>query len=435
MNVLLRASATLAALLISAGAVAAYHSTSTYQVGPPGVAMQVTETNIRLGDRLAANAVPPPLPPASADGELAVNAYKNVQVLGHISSGEFTRLMTAMTTWVAPQQGCAYCHAPKKDAQGNIEKDEEGYPVADNNNLQSDELYTKRVARRMIQMTLHLNGDWKQHVKETGVTCYTCHRGQPVPQNIWWDQPEGAHDEGMVGAKAGQNAPAVNAGLSSLPSTAFRPFLASDEQIRVIGTDALPSNNRSSVKQTEWTYALMMHMSNSLGVNCTYCHNSRSMAEWSSSPPARTTAWYGIRMVRDINLAYLEPLRPEFPQQRLGVLGDAPKVNCATCHQGAFKPLLGVSMLKDYHVLAEAKPQPLKAKAATEPVPGADGDAGTTMAAADAGDSGLPAFVKPDVAGQDAGGAPNPAFDVDAGATKMRASDAGPAGPVPPGKK
>jgi photosynthetic reaction center cytochrome c subunit len=32
----------------------------------------------------------------------------------------------------------------------------------------------------------------------------------------------------------------------------------------------------------------------------------------------------------------------------LGVLGDVAKVNCATCHQGVFKPLYGESMAKDY---------------------------------------------------------------------------------------
>ena len=39
---------------------------------------------------------------------------------------------------------------------------------------------------------------------------------------------------------------------------------------------------------------------------------------------------------------------------RLGVLGDAPKANCATCHQGAYKPLNGAPMVKDYPELAPA---------------------------------------------------------------------------------
>ena len=105
----------------------------------------------------------------------------------------------------------------------------------------------------------------------------------------------------------------------------------------------------------------MMHMSQGLGVNCTYCHNSRSFSAWDQSSPQRTTAWYGIRMVRDLNTAYLDPLLPTYPHNRLGPLGDAPKANCTTCHQGVSKPLLGVNMLKDY---PELGPTALKAASA-----------------------------------------------------------------------
>ena len=34
------------------------------------------------------------------------------------------------------------------------------------------------------QMTKAINTEWQSHVKETGVTCYTCHRGQPTPRRI-----------------------------------------------------------------------------------------------------------------------------------------------------------------------------------------------------------------------------------------------------------
>ena len=49
----------------------------------------------------------------------------------------------------------------------------------------------------MLQMMRHINQDWKTHVAETGVVCYTCHRGNPVPANIWfenpgWPQPAGS---------------------------------------------------------------------------------------------------------------------------------------------------------------------------------------------------------------------------------------------------
>ena len=82
-------------------------------------------------------------------------------------------------------------------------------------------------------------------------------------------------------------------------------------------------------------------------MNCTYCHNSRSLRSWDQSTPQRTTAWYGIRMARDLNNNFLVPLTSTFPEHRLGVLGDVAKC-CATCHQGVFKPLYGESMAKDY---------------------------------------------------------------------------------------
>ena len=53
-------------------------------------------------------------------------------------------------------------------------------------------------------------------------------------------------------------------------------------------------------------------------------------------------------MVRDANTNYIDPLRPVFPAHRLGPNGDPLKVNCATCHQGAHKPLYGARMLQDY---------------------------------------------------------------------------------------
>ena len=53
-------------------------------------------------------------------------------------------------------------------------------------------------------------------------------------------------------------------------------------------------------------------------------------------------------MVRELNEKYLDPLKDILPANRLGPLGDAPKVYCATCHQGASKPLLGASLAKDF---------------------------------------------------------------------------------------
>ena len=47
----------------------------------------------------------------------------------------------------------------------------------------------------------------------------------------------------------------------------------------------MPGTDRHSIKQTDWTYSLMIHFSQSLGVNCTYCHNSRALVGLESELP------------------------------------------------------------------------------------------------------------------------------------------------------
>jgi photosynthetic reaction center cytochrome c subunit len=288
--------------------------------------------NPRLAKRtLDENRVPEPLPPASADGPRASEVYQNVQVLGDLSVSEFARLMVAITAWVSPEQGCQYCHG---------------------DNLATDEKYTKTVSRRMIQMTRHINQDWTSHVKQTGVTCYTCHRGQPVPAEVWAADPGPVRPAGMVGNNAGQNLPAPAVGLTSLPFDPFSPFLLGDEEIRIQSGTALPDGNRSSIKQAEWTYGFMIHISESLGVNCTYCHNSRSFMPWEASSPARVNAWHAIRMLRNVNNDYIASLTDVFPDNRKGPMGDVLKANCATCHRGLPKPLNGAQMVQHYPGLA-----------------------------------------------------------------------------------
>ncbi|WP_420391946.1 photosynthetic reaction center cytochrome PufC [Acuticoccus sp.] len=287
---------------------------------------------------LAAMQAPEIQVPLITEGPKARDVYENVQVLGDLSQAQFTRLMLAITAWVSPEQGCTYCH-------GNL-------------GFASDELYTKRVSRWMINMTRHINNEWTNHVGEVGVTCYTCHRGNNLPEYVWWE-PE------TTGVEPGSNAllgyykefygPSPEAGLASLAIDPYGPYLEDPEQrIRVVSETALPTDNRASIKQTEWTYALMMHMAQSLGVNCTYCHNSRAFYDWSQSPPTRWTAWYGINMVRDLNVNYVNPLVATLPDYRIGVHGDGPKINCTTCHQGQAKPLNGMRMLDEWPSLEMA---------------------------------------------------------------------------------
>jgi photosynthetic reaction center cytochrome c subunit len=185
-------------------------------------------------------------------------------------------------------------------------------------------------------------------VAQTGVTCYTCHRGRPVPAAVWFQGPGEGPAKSMAGYTAGQNHPSEAAAFTSLPGDPFTVDLNSAADLRVVGKTPLPNGPGASLKKTEQTYALMMHMSKSLGVNCTYCHNSRAFLAWDQSVPARAPAFHGIRLVRDLNRNYVTPLLPLYLPARLGPQGDAPKLNCATCHRGQPKPLGGAPMLKDY---------------------------------------------------------------------------------------
>ena len=283
--------------------------TDSVQVGYRGTAMEQNYDHGDVKAKFAQVKIPTPLPPAgeSPPGPLP---WQNVQVLNDISVGEFNRTMVAMSTWVAGTGNCAYCHNIANLASDTLPS---GKPI-----------YTKLVARRMLQMTRQINGQYSQHVKYTGVTCYTCHLGKPLPNGLWF---------------------------YSNQTDYLRHYLDRDGA-RVVSRDVAPSNvNRSSVKQTEWTYALMISQSRSLGVNCTYCHNSRQFASWQQAPPARVTAYHGILMLRDVNQNYLSPLQPVYPAVRLGVQGDAPKAQCVTCHNGVYKPLYGAQMVKDYPAL------------------------------------------------------------------------------------
>jgi photosynthetic reaction center cytochrome c subunit len=276
------------------------------QTGYRGTAMEQPYDMGKVDAKYLQVVIPEVLPPADTSPGFPP-AWQNVQVLNDISVAEFNRTMIAMSTWVAGTGNCAYCHNLANFAADTLPS---GEPI-----------YTKIVARRMIQMTRHINSQYQQHVANTGVTCYTCHMGKPLPNGLWF--------------YASQN-------------DYLRHYLDRDGA-RVISHTMEPTeSNRSSVKQTEWTYALMISQSKSLGVNCTYCHNSRLFSSWEEAPPQRVTAYHGIMMLRDVNTNFLAPLEPVYPAVRLGDMGDAPKAQCITCHNGAYKPLYGAQMAKDY---------------------------------------------------------------------------------------
>lgn len=321
-------------LLMAAGSIALLAGcerppVASKQAGYAGVGMQQVSNPRDDAKKAKSLKLPDVAPKADPGGQKASQAYKNVRVLGDLTENELIRLMTSIAEWVAPEQGCEYCH--------NLE------------NLADGSKYTYNVARRMLQMTRQINENWKTHVGQTGVTCYTCHGGNPVPKNVWTTTQRKSGFQLAGYSPSGQNHANKSIGSTSLPADPFTEYLSGGtNNIRVQGTTALPNGHKAPIQSAEATYALMIHMSSGLGVNCTACHNTRAFGAWSQSTPLRTTAWYGIRMVRDINQTYVSPLAQTLPAHRLGPAGDAPKANCATCHQGWQKPLNGAQLLKDY---------------------------------------------------------------------------------------
>jgi photosynthetic reaction center cytochrome c subunit len=309
------------------------------QSGYRGTGMEQIKDKDEVAKLAAANTIPASLlDVASPEGERAKDLYPDLQVTGDLSIDEFNRLMANITEWVVPQKvrdeggGCNYCHNPE--------------------NMASDEIYQKVVARKMLQMTGTINQKWTAHVQQTGVTCWTCHRGQAVPAYVW-SKAKGQNLQGdFLGNQMGQNHPIQAVGWTTSPFDPFSDYLANDKKpsARVIGTQSLrPLTAGKTINKTERTLGIMQHMSNALGVNCTYCHNTRAFASWETSNPARVTAWHGLQMVPALNQTYMDPLQPVFAPHagRVGPMGDVLKVNCSTCHQGAAKPLLGVSMRKE----------------------------------------------------------------------------------------
>lgn len=328
-----------AAVVVSWGYPAA---TTTLQTGPRGNAMGVVKfvSDVETPDpSIEAYYTEEAYVPEGGE-PLAKDIYENVQVLGDLTEDNFNRVMAAITDWVSPEEGCAYCHG-----DGDVET------------YGSDDLYTKVVARSMIQMTQSLNDGWSDHVGPAGVNCYTCHRGENVPSGIWYKVTP--VNTVMSGWSANQNQATAISQSTSLPSDALEKYLLEYETIAV--HDLEPRVPRDPTlptwQNTERTYALMNYFANSLGVNCTFCHNSRAFYDVEQATPQWSTAQLGIGMVQEINNDWLVTLEGILPENRLGAMhGDVPKAACMTCHKGAQKPLGGMDMISDWPELAAEGP-------------------------------------------------------------------------------
>lgn len=302
------------------------------QTGPRGTGMSVT-------DFVAVAEAPDPTvegytssaPVAPATGaRTAGQAYPDAEpLLADLSVENYDRLVAAMREWT-------------------------GIPTL----FEGEENYQTVVARRMIQMVQNLNENWAGHVNisgRAGVNCYTCHRGQPVPSDVWYQVTPVT--QSTAGWAAVQNRVTPLSAYTSLPSDALQHYLVEanviavhDLEPRVAGS---PSDEGYRTWQdTERTFSLMNYIDNSLGVNCVFCHNSRAFYDVGQVTPQWATAQLGIGMVQEMNNDYILPLQDVLPEERLGPMGDVPKAACRTCHKGYQRPMGGFDALTDWPELA-----------------------------------------------------------------------------------
>ena len=93
---------------------AACERPQSVQHGYRGLNTAQLYTSGKLASVAELNKIPEPEEPADPDSPMVNEVFKNVQVLNDLSATEFSRLMQALSTWVARVEGCDYCHNPDK---------------------------------------------------------------------------------------------------------------------------------------------------------------------------------------------------------------------------------------------------------------------------------------------------------------------------------
>lgn len=318
------------------------YATDSLQTGPRGTGMSVPEFTADLatpdpGIAAFLATTSSPVPPAGGE-QTAGAARENVPPgLGDLTVDNYDRLLAAMRAWTGIP---------------NLFDDPGNYQTA--------------VGHVMITMTQNLNENWDGHVnanKQVGVTCYTCHRGQPVPSDIWFKQTPVV--KAAAGWSAVQNRVTPLSSYTSLPSDALEAYLLNYETIGVHDLESRAAgvpgqDGYPGIQHAERTYAFMNYIANSLGVNCTFCHNTRAFYDGGQVTLQWGTEMLGIQMVQELNEEYMVPLGALLPEERLGpVHGDAPKAACRTCHKGYQQPLQGTNVIADWPELATTSGAPV----------------------------------------------------------------------------
>ena len=99
--------------------------------------------------------------------------FKNLQVLPqNITPDSLDRIMDGFNAGLGVN--CAFCHTENKGTK-QLETEKDTKPE-------------KEITRNMMRMTMHINKNYFQFNEEVNakqiqaVTCYTCHKGQPIPE-------------------------------------------------------------------------------------------------------------------------------------------------------------------------------------------------------------------------------------------------------------
>ena len=292
----------------------------------------------------------PTLPIVADDLRPATAVFKNVKVLTTLNAGDFMRLQNGLTAWVSPKQGCGFCHA--------------------GNDYASDAKPAKLAARQMLLMTRHINATWRSHVGAGGVTCFSCHRGQPVPSEVWFQSPP-TPSRPQIDRQEDYEERARTV-RTFFPNEGYEEYLLQATPELGQSYTALPTGETRSQLEIKRIYENMMQMADGIGVNCGYCHNSRAFFDWRQSTPQRWTGYSGIQMTRDLNRNYILGVGQIAPQTR-AVVGDDRAfslpardraaqtgnglADCATCHHGAPKAIAGGGLLASFPGLAGPDPQ------------------------------------------------------------------------------
>lgn len=105
--------------------------------------------------------------------ELPVGEFKNLQVLPkNIRPDSLDKIMDGFNKSLGVN--CAFCHAENKALQ-QLEAEKDTKPE-------------KEITRNMMRMTTDINKNYFQFNENVNaaqvqaVTCYTCHKGQPIPE-------------------------------------------------------------------------------------------------------------------------------------------------------------------------------------------------------------------------------------------------------------